>query len=139
MTVVRDSKVVEMAAYLASYRLPKVGECAGATFSAKPVVDFHQSPAQALFRRLTFQPCFTRSTPAPVVGEAKVVKRRRTLSRLEHLPRLSFAKGDQTSFRHVETKTEFPQPLGKHPHKAVGIILSLEHCKTSSAYRVSVQ
>jgi hypothetical protein len=30
MTVVRDSKVVEMAAYLASYRLPEVGECAGA-------------------------------------------------------------------------------------------------------------
>jgi hypothetical protein len=35
----------------------------------------------------------------------------------------------QVRFGPVETYPEFPQPLGKDPHKTMGIVLSLAYCQ----------
>ena len=40
---------------------------------------------------------------------------------------MAFTEGNKMRFIQVETKPEFPEPLGQDPHKAVRIVLSLEN------------
>ena len=65
-----------MAAYLASHRLPEVGEFVGIPFLPEPGIDLHQGTPQTLFGRLALQSCFAGPTPAPVVREAEIVEGR---------------------------------------------------------------
>src|SRR6266581_4769130 len=93
MAVVSHPKVGEMAAYLASHRLPEVGKLPGVTFLTEPGIDLHQRATQALFRRLALQPRFPCATAAPVVREAEIVEGRQRRPLAEGLPRLLFPKG----------------------------------------------
>jgi hypothetical protein len=60
------------------------------------------------------------------MGKSKIVKRGGTLSSPEHPPRKAFAKGQEVRLVWIEAEPELPEPLGQHPHKTLGIVLSFE-------------
>jgi hypothetical protein len=108
--VVGHAKVVEVAAHLARYCLPEVGEGLHIALLPEPAIDLHQGASQSLLRGCALQPYLACPGPSPVVGKAQKIKGRRALSVPKGLASVIFPTSQQTGLLGVETQPEFPQP-----------------------------